>query len=1214
MKIETAPKGTNAKTQRAESADRCFGLRREVKRHAAFGSHACVRKAVSPLRSATAVQSLASLLLLTRHSVATAVCVLVLIPSAVFAATNDLSGLLQQGLFEEEANRNLDAAAQAYQSVSRQFDQDRALAATAIFRLGEIYRKQNKTNEAAAQYERIVRDFAEQTTLVTLSRQNLAGLGFSSKSTNRSASSSVASRAFEYKIKVGDTLSRIVASFQSTGMEVTTEDVLRANPGLNSTSLRVGQTILIPAPEGNGTSGIIASGLVGGMGSSDLAKLKKLSRAELLQVLPTLVPDPLLAKLLEQQNTAAVKQAELSQDLGPNSPEIQKLIVVRELLDKQINERTAGIIMALELRGGTEAAGAVANRSTKPDVDLNGFFSSEDDEIRRLQTLIQNSPDLINGPAEGESPLYTAAGAGRLRVAMFLLDNGANVNKLSAGRTPLHNAVQFGHKAMVELLLQRGANVDAKDGTGGTALHLAAQSGFLSIAEVLLKNKADLNARNSKSNGEQTPLHLAVGGGHRVMSEFLVDHGADVNAPDASGQTPSFVAVARGHSELLARLLVLGAKPDVLDNQGRTALSYAAAGHLESVKVLLAAKADPNAGRSDLPLPRAIHSRSPAIAELLLRADADPNRIAAVSSRLNPRTGRQLPSYLGNPLDAAIDEGDAGLVKLLLQFKADPNGSTSKMPFVVRVARSPALLQPLLDAGADPNAAQPESEGGATALHLAAGAPNRESAKLLLEHGANPNVRAVFGQHGVTPLMLAANQKDAGLVELLLEHKADPNLVDARGNTALLNAVKQQSPEVVRALLAGGANPDTENSVGYPVLMIAVTDAANKEVVKVLIEGKANVNAPDPDGKTPLHWAAERKRTDLVELLVNAGADVNRRDKSGKTALDYAKQGAMPGGSFNPFVPTPRIPPLPGGNLQTVTSGSTPQADSAPAEVAALLRQRGALDDLPDFTRIRITRQGIAQPFVVFSKGAKLTNQFTLLEAVMNFYSQPSVFSAGRPSSGGIVPMGPASQVLAFPDFGRLIIHRPDPTKVGKEQEIKVSLLNASNVVDCAKDVPVQFGDVIEIPERVHALNETPDNPARELERVLTEANRSTDAVLMRLMQRREDEAVREGAARAADAQRLACLQKSVQLVVAGETKPLRIITWQDGFLGAALARTEARAVLRSSSDLSRVKVTRKDARTGRTVVLTVDVSENPQRNEDLWLQDGDVIEVPDKL
>ena len=56
------------------------------------------------------------------------------------AATNDLTTLLQRGLFEEEANHQLDAAIGDYKEAIEHFDHERQLAATAIFRLGEWYR------------------------------------------------------------------------------------------------------------------------------------------------------------------------------------------------------------------------------------------------------------------------------------------------------------------------------------------------------------------------------------------------------------------------------------------------------------------------------------------------------------------------------------------------------------------------------------------------------------------------------------------------------------------------------------------------------------------------------------------------------------------------------------------------------------------------------------------------------------------------------------------------------------------------------------------------------------------------------------------------------------------------------------------------------------------------------------------------------------------
>jgi hypothetical protein len=65
----------------------------------------------------------------------------------------------------------------AYEEVVRQLDGQRHLAASAVFRLGECYRKLNRTHDAVAQFQRITREDPDQETLAKLSRQNLVGLG-----------------------------------------------------------------------------------------------------------------------------------------------------------------------------------------------------------------------------------------------------------------------------------------------------------------------------------------------------------------------------------------------------------------------------------------------------------------------------------------------------------------------------------------------------------------------------------------------------------------------------------------------------------------------------------------------------------------------------------------------------------------------------------------------------------------------------------------------------------------------------------------------------------------------------------------------------------------------------------------------------------------------------------------------------------------------------
>ena len=53
---------------------------------------------------------------------------------------------------------------------------------------------------------------------------------------------------YEYKIAAGDTLSIIAKAYRDQGIKVTTDQILKANPGLNPNNLKVGQKIFIPTP------------------------------------------------------------------------------------------------------------------------------------------------------------------------------------------------------------------------------------------------------------------------------------------------------------------------------------------------------------------------------------------------------------------------------------------------------------------------------------------------------------------------------------------------------------------------------------------------------------------------------------------------------------------------------------------------------------------------------------------------------------------------------------------------------------------------------------------------------------------------------------------------------------------------------------------------------------------------------------------------------
>ena len=70
-----------------------------------------------------------------------------------------------------------------------------------------------------------------------------------------------------------------------------------------------------------------------------------------------------------------------------------------------------------------------------------------------------------------------------------------------------------------------------------------------------------------------------------------------------------------------------------------------------------------------------------------------------------------------------------------------------------------------------------------------------------------------------------------------------------------------------------------------------VADAAMKRntgAVRTLIQQKANVNAPQVDGTTALHWAVRLDEAELADMLIRAGANVSATNRDGVRPVQLA--------------------------------------------------------------------------------------------------------------------------------------------------------------------------------------------------------------------------------------------------------------------------------------------------------------------------------------
>ncbi len=134
-------------------------------------------------------------------------------------------------------------------------------------------------------------------------------------------------------------------------------------------------------------------------------------------------------------------------------------------------------------------------------------------------------------------------------------------------------------------------------------------------------------------------------------------------------------------------------------------------------------------------------------------------------------------------------------------------------------------------------------------------------------------------------LAVALKNGDIQVVNNVLEQEPDAKTRDAM----LAVASKYGRVEMIQVLLDAGANVEAPDARGRTPLMSAV-QSRNGQAVQTLLANGAYVNAHDPDrGGSALAWASG-KFGDLamVRALLAAGANVNVADQGGMTPLLWA--------------------------------------------------------------------------------------------------------------------------------------------------------------------------------------------------------------------------------------------------------------------------------------------------------------------------------------
>lgn len=180
-------------------------------------------------------------------------------------------------------------------------------------------------------------------------------------------------------------------------------------------------------------------------------------------------------------------------------------------------------------------------------------------DLAAVNALIAAGVD-VNGPAFGRPPLVAAVAEHKPKVALALLDAGADARaKPKDYVSLLAQACEKGSGidavALVRRLVRAGLSPNESSPDGSTPFITACCGADAGVVKALL----ELGARRDGLPGGRVPLSWAVGLDNSSAVGVLVKAGADINARDERGETPLLQAASHVHVYLLERLLELGA-------------------------------------------------------------------------------------------------------------------------------------------------------------------------------------------------------------------------------------------------------------------------------------------------------------------------------------------------------------------------------------------------------------------------------------------------------------------------------------------------------------------------------------------------------------------------------------------------------------------------------------------------------------------------------
>ena len=430
----------------------------------------------------------------------------------------------------------------------------------------------------------------------------------------------------------------------------------------------------------------------------------------------------------------------------------------------------------------------------------------------------------------------------------------------------------------------------------------AIKSSSIEQIKKFVEQGADVNTQE-KSNGK-TALYIACENKDYKITKYLLQNKANPNIHDKFGITPLY-SVVKEYSDSKYALLLLenGANPDITDKNGGTCLHRLAGFYRneqirEFAQLFIYYKANTNIKNNDgdLAIKIAKENKKEELVKILKNKQTDIyflakfGKIDEIKSYIEKykveinkpdKTGQTILSHALESINDRLE-----VIEYLLNKGADMNFITWDLLDVTIINDNYEMLERALQ--------NDKKKTLYTPLQIAIQQSSFKTVKVLIEHGLKTDKTKKWDD-GLMLEACRANRLD--VVKYLISKNIDVDSKNYINRTALHFACigenynkKKISPELIKILVDAGANINAQDEKGNTPLLYAIKNNASIENINYLIDKAANVKLANEINETVLHndYLYKKNNFPLLKKVVDKGIDVKTKTKNSETALLYA--------------------------------------------------------------------------------------------------------------------------------------------------------------------------------------------------------------------------------------------------------------------------------------------------------------------------------------